>query len=185
MDGLEAALDRVDHGTRVAATRTWSGRLQSKLFDAADGRAVPAAQILPTDEIGRQVIHHGTNTLPAFRQFQKRFCWVESASDGARDGRQIAGYNHNPVFLMAMTGPGYYVAYEDPNGPEFIVDYHQLPDGKADSWPEIVSNSRRLGRLVYAGMVDRLRKVSEHVTIGRAYKKKPMNAWFVLVREDL
>jgi hypothetical protein len=33
-------------------------------------------------------------------------------------------------------------------------------------------------------MVDRLRRVSEHVTIGRAYKSKPMSAWFTLVRED-
>jgi hypothetical protein len=38
---------------------------------------------------------------------------------------------------------------------------------------------------VYAGMKDYMRRVSEHVSIGRAYKhEKPMNAWFVLVREE-
>ena len=49
--------------------------------------------------------------------------------------------------------------------------------------PEIISNKAKLGFLVYAGMVDRLRRVSRDVTIGRAYKNKPMNAWFALVRK--
>lgn len=180
LDGLEAALDAADHQTRLAATREWSGKLQSKLFEATEGRAVTAAQVLPTDELEREVIHHGTNTLPAFRQFQKRFCWVETGQ-----GRQIIGYNHNSGLVMTTVGPGYYVAYEDPDGPEFVVDYHQLPTTSPDFWPPIIKNTSRLGILVYAGMRDRLRRVSDHVTIGRAYKKKPMNSWFSLVREDL
>ena len=43
----------------------------------------------------------------------------------------------------------------------------------------------RLGRFVYAGMIDIMRGVSTHVTIGRALKGgKFMDAWFVLCRED-
>ncbi len=53
------------------------------------------------------------------------------------------------------------------------------------TWPEIVPNSARLGRFVYYGMVDVMRGISTHVSIGRARKKSGwMDAWFVLVRED-
>ena len=63
-----------------------------------------------------------------------------------------------------------------PTGPDGL-DFAPLPD--------IVPNEARLGRFVYAGMKDYMRRVSEHVSIGRAYKGgKPMNAWFVLCRED-
>src|ERR1019366_2758957 len=45
--------------------------------------------------------------------------------------------------------------------------------------------SRRLGRFAYYGMIDVMRGISSHVTIGRARKKHGwMDAWFVLVRED-
>lgn len=179
VDALGAALDAADADTRLAATRKWSKSMQRALFDAAEGRGVTSDQVVPTTEVGQEVIHRGTNTLPMFRQFQKRFCRVEG-----EDGIEISGYNHNPDVLMWATTPGYYVAYEDPDSPEFVIDYRQMPDQKAETWPPIVKNSKRLGLVVYAGMVDRLRRVSEHVTIGRAYKKKPMSAWFVLVRDD-
>ena len=53
------------------------------------------------------------------------------------------------------------------------------------TWPEIVPNSVKLGRFVYAGMIDVMRGISSHVSIGRARKKHGwMDAWFVLVRED-
>jgi hypothetical protein len=181
-DALESTLDAADHDTRVAATRRWNGKLQKKLFDQAEGRSVTHEQVLPTDELGQEVIHVGTNTLPAFRAFEKRFCWVNGA-----DGRYISGYNHQEGLgglQMWATTPGYYVAYDDTDNGEFVIDYRKMPDHKADSWPAIEKNSAKLGLLVYAGMVDRLRRVSDHVTIGRAYKKKPMNAWFVLVRDD-
>ena len=54
-----------------------------------------------------------------------------------------------------------------------------------EAWPAIVPNEARLGRFVYAGMIDVMRGISTHVSIGRAKKKKGyMDAWFVLVRED-
>ena len=45
-------------------------------------------------------------------------------------------------------------------------------------------NDQGLSRLVYANMVDYLRRVSKHVLIGRAYKDgKEMPNWFLLCRE--
>ena len=49
----------------------------------------------------------------------------------------------------------------------------------------IRSNERGLGRLVYGFMVDTLRRVSEHVTIGSAARKgKDLGSWFILCREE-
>lgn len=179
LDALEQALDAASHAVRLAATRQFTPKLQKKLFDATLGRAVTLEQMIPGREPFKEVIHHGTNTLPAFREFQKRFC---APSDPAA-GDVAYGYNHTPY--KGLITPGYYVAYEEENSGEFWIDYTQIPPEKPEAWPEIMKNSSRLGFLVYAGMIDKMRKVSDHVTIGRAYKKnKEMSAWFVLVRED-
>lgn len=177
---LELAIEAADHDTRVAATRRWDKRMQSRLFEAVEGREVTAEQMIPIDEIETEVIHELTNTLPAFKAGQKRFCWVEG-----KDGRSISGYNHTSDFAMFFTGPGYFHAYEDSDAPEFVVDYSALPEGRADNWPAIDTGNRLVGGLVYSSaMTDRIRRVSDHVTIGRAYREKPMSAWFTLVRTD-
>ena len=79
-------------------------------------------------------------------------------------------------------GPGYYVAYEGP-GDEVLIDYTRVPPTKPEHWPEIRSNKTRLSRFVYADMIDALRAVSNHVTVGRAIRNgKVMDNWFVLCR---
>jgi len=87
---------------------------------------------------------------------------------------------------MWATGPGYFVTRpaDDADG-EIDIDYCLLPTQKVESWPEIVPQESRLGRFVYSGMVDRLRRVSSHVTIGRAIiKGKATHNYFLLCRED-
>jgi hypothetical protein len=182
MKALSTAFDAASHDVRIQAIRHFTPKIQRRLFDAAEGQRVTLTQIIPTTiPAMRPVRHHGQNTLPAFRQFEKRFCRPESGQDA--NGREVLwGYNHQAFSLF--TGPGYYVAYDDPATGEVCVDYRELPPGKPEEWPAILSNKARLGILVYYNMVDRLRRVSEHVTIGRAYKGKPMSAWFTLVRED-
>ncbi len=84
-----------------------------------------------------------------------------------------------------MTGPGFFVARTSPIEGEVILDYRTLPEGKAAGWPSIVPNTAKLGRFVYAGMVDHMRAISAHVSIGRADKGgKAMDAWFALCRQD-
>lgn len=182
MKALGEAFDDATPEDRVAAIRLFSPKIQARLFDAAAGQRVTVAEIVP-DVQGElvEVIHEGQNTLPAFRNFQKRFCRPSSAHKSAeRD--VLWGYNHQT--FSGVTGPGYYVAYDDDESGEVVVDYRELPPEHPENWPEIIDNKAKLGRFVYHGMVDRLRRVSEHVTIGRAYKAKPMSAWFVLVRQD-
>jgi hypothetical protein len=54
-----------------------------------------------------------------------------------------------------------------------------------DGWPEIRRNERGLSRFVYGFMVDTVRGVSEHVSIGSAARHgKDMGSWFILCRES-
>ena len=85
--------------------------------------------------------------------------------------------------MSPVTGPGYFMAREDAKTGEILVDYNRLPDQKPLGWPEIRSNERGLSRFVYGFMVDRLRRVSEHVTIGSAARKgKDLGSYFILSR---
>ncbi|QDG50833.1 hypothetical protein FIV42_08840 [Persicimonas caeni] len=181
-DALESAFDEATHEQRVQAIREFTPKIQKRLFEAAEGRRVDIEHIVPSEKGSlEEVIHEGQNTLPAFRKFQKRFC--RPSRDQRQSNREVLwGYNHQT--MSPFTGPGYFVAYEDEESGEVWIDYRELPTERPDEWPKIISNKARLGRFVYHGMVDRLRRVSQHCTIGRAYKGKPMDAWFVLVRAD-
>ena len=87
------------------------------------------------------------------------------------------GESDRPLFVCRLTNG-------DPRG-DVVIDYTKVPGGKADDWPTIQPNEQGLSRLVYAGMEDFMRKVSTHVTIGRANKGgKETNNYFVLCRED-
>jgi hypothetical protein len=95
---------------------------------------------------------------------------------------ELYGYNHQT--LSPLTGPGYFVAREDPTRPEVLIDYREVPASHPDGWPEIGPNERGLARFVYGFMVDTLRGVSEHVSIGSAARKgRDLGSWFVLCRE--
>jgi len=60
-----------------------------------------------------------------------------------------------------------------------------VPSEHPEDWPEIRVNERGLSRFVYGFMVDTVRRVSEHVTIGSAARRgKDMGSWFILCRED-
>ena len=65
-----------------------------------------------------------------------------------------------------------------------VIDYTMIPTAKPDAWPAIQPNEKGVSRFVYAGMHDYMRKVSTHVTIGRAYRHgKISNNYFMLCRE--
>ena len=182
LDDAAELLDNTSHGERLEVLRALTPSRQRNLYDAACGRKVTTEDLVaPSLKPLQQVIHEGQNTLPLFRTFQKRFCLP--TEEFRPDNRRVLwGYNHQT--FSGMTGPGYFVAYDDTEAGEVVIDYRELPPEHPPSWPPILDNSARLGRFVYAGMVDRLRRVSDHLTIGRAYKDKPMNAYFALLRTD-
>ncbi len=166
---------------RIEITESIDGKTQARLWEACEGHAATIEEMVPADMGAlRPVTYHGKNSLPMFTHFQKRFC----RSD---DGQELWGYNYQPTtWLAPLTGPGYFVAYDSPDGPGGVaVDYTRIPTGKPQEWPEIHDNTYRLSRFIYNGMIDYLRRVSEHLLIGRATKDgQNLPNYFLLCRED-
>jgi len=174
---IRAALDAQSHEERLRAIRSLSGKAQAQLFEAAKGVYTLTLDDLvpPTVAPMHEVPHNGKNSLAMFTHFAKVFCRPSA------DAKELWGYNRSGDFVETFVGPGYYVAYEQ--GGEVMVDYTRQPSGKPESWPQMLSNHARLSRFVYADMVDALRAVSSHVSIGRAIRKgKVADNWFVLCR---
>jgi hypothetical protein len=175
-------LDGLTSSERVEAVRSLGRFEQARLYEAVAGSLPLGLADLVPPQTGDEVAvrHYGRNTLPAFTRFEKRFCRPRGA-DPSKPG-ELWGYNHQAV--ARLTGPGYFVAAPDPSRPEVLIDYTRLPGGRAEGWPEIHPNDRGLARLVYGFLVDRLRRVSEHVTIGSAARRgRDLGSWFVLCRE--
>ncbi len=113
--------------------------------------------------------------------FEKRFCRPRGADPHRSE--KLFGFNHQR--LARLTGPGYFVATEDPRRQEVRIDYADVPDARPEKWPRIRDNESGLASLVYGGMLDTLRRVSKHVTVGSATRRgRNLNSWFVLCRED-
>ncbi|MGB5813336.1 MAG: hypothetical protein WBG86_22565 [Polyangiales bacterium] len=179
MDTVSAYLDGLGADARVREIRSLGRAQQARLFEAAEGhRTIALEDIVPSTSAPMdEVVHHGKNTLPAFSLFAKAFVRPSP------DSRELWGYNRAGGFVETVVGPGYFVAYPNEQPGEVLVDYLRLPDDRPAHWPEILPNSARLSALVYNGTQDVLRGVSDHVTIGRAFKNgKPLSAWFVLCR---
>jgi hypothetical protein len=182
MPALAAFLDALSHAERVVAVRRTRRTDQRRLWQAADGFAELALEDLVPAAVpaGAAVRHFGKNTLPVFTHFEKRFLRPEGLDPRKPD--LLYGYNHQSMAFV--TGPGYYVARQDPSRPEVLVDYNQVPPEAPEGWPPVRRNESGLGRFVYGFMVDTLRRVSEHVTIGSAAKNgRDMGSWFLLTRE--
>lgn len=182
---IARAFDSMTHEQRVAAIRAMGGREQRRLWTLVDGAApltlldmVPASH--PTN---KEVRHFGKNSLPLFTHFEKRFLRPEGQDANAPT--ELHGYNYQEsAIATSFSGPGYFVTRADTKRSEVLVDYYKVPSVRPEGWPAIRSNERGGARLVYGFMIDTLRRVSEHVTIGRANKHgKDMNAWFILCRD--
>jgi len=176
---IAALLDGLGAADRHAAVTALAGpRLQGRLWDAVAGAPpVTLADFVPPDAAPlREVIFHGKNSLPAFTLFQKRFCRPPAAP--ARD--ELWGYNHQT--LAWLTGPGYFVAHDDPRGA--AIDYRQVPPAHPAGWPDVAPNERGLSRFVYANMVDIMRRVSRDVFIGSAFRAgREAGNFFMLCRD--
>lgn len=190
IEDLAAWLDERTHAERVDATRSLRRAHQRTLYTRASlAPAITLAHFVPPGRPDRtEVRHHGKNTLPvpaSFRTFEKRFC---RPADGSE---RLFGYNEGTS--VKWFGPGYFVAKPTAGNPvwaargDVVVDYYEVPDGPvAETWPPVVANSVGLQRFVFHKTRDYLRRVSEHVAIGAAYKgERALDHYFVLVREDV
>jgi hypothetical protein len=175
-------LDGLSHDERVEAIRSTRRDEQRRLYEAVDGfEPVKLVEIVaPGVGALETVKHYGKNTLPAFTHFEKRFCRGTDADP--ENPKELYGFNFQT--MAPLTGPGYFVAVEDAERREVLVDYRRVPGSSPDGWPAIRGNEQGLSRFVYGFMVDTLRRVSAHVTIGSAARKgKDMGSWFMLTRE--
>ncbi len=183
-------LNALDHPTRVAETRALGRSQQRRLWEkAADNAPITLDHFVPPEAAPLQeVIHEGRNTLPlpgALRNFQKRFCRPADATD--------RHYGYNEGLTRSLIGPGYFVTVATAPNPAWttrgamVVDYFQVPSGAVvEGWPKVVANNVGLQVLVYNGTRDFMRWVSDHVSIGAAYKgENPLDHYFTLVREPL
>ncbi len=179
---LAGFLDGLPSADRIRAIRRLGRPEQRRLYDAVRGfAAVRLVDLVPAPTPDLVAVrHYGRNTLPLFTLFEKRFARPRE-QDPAAPGRVI-GFNFQT--MSPVTGPGYFVAHEDAERGEVLIDYREVPTQAPTDWPLIRPNDRGLGRLVYGNMVDTLRRVSEHVTIGSAARGgKDLGSWFVLCRE--
>jgi len=176
-------LDNLDESTRIQVVRRLGRRDQQALYSKVEGFApLELVDLVPATRPDLvEVRHLGRNSLPAFRIFEKRFCRLPGNSPDAPDA--LAGYNFQA--MSPVTGPGYFMARDDTKTREVLVDYHHLPNLKPSDWPPIRSNERGLSRFVYGFMIDRLRRVSKHVTIGSAARNgRDLGSYFILNRAD-
>jgi len=176
-------LDGLAPQERIEAIRAIGAKQQRMLYAAADGfAAVRLVDLVPADVADLSAVrHYGKNSLPVFTHFEKRFSRAPGLDPNVPG--ELMGFNFQT--MSPVTGPGYYVAREDENRREVLVDYSRLPDSHPDGWPEIKPNDRGFSRFVYGFMIDTLRRVSQHVTIGSASRRgKDTGNWFVLCRES-
>jgi hypothetical protein len=186
IEAVADLFDGLDHGGRMDALSGTSKAQQRRMWELA-ARSKPITLehfVPPAAGVRTEVIHHGRNTLPVFRSFQKRFARAEDGSP------RLFGYNEGST--RPLIGPGYFVAHTTEGNPDWeargavVVNYFKVPDGPLpDGWPTVRLNSSGLQILVYNKTRDFMRKVSEHVSIGMAFKvESSLNNWFTLNRED-
>lgn len=188
IDRISAYLDAQPPAARQEEVNALRRADQARLNDkAADAPPLTLAHFVPDDVADLTPVHHpGRNTImtfPYFQRFQKRFT-------RPRDDRtRLFGYNASNAWFIH---PGYFVAYETEGDWRerggVVVDYFQVPDAEVPSaWPKVRTNAQGLQRLVYHRTRDFMRRVSEHVSIGRASRETDrdllIDYWFALVRE--
>jgi hypothetical protein len=169
-------LNNLSHAERVLALQGMNRDQFALLFALVDRfAAMTLDDLVPGDAAPLQPVRHiGYNSLPLFSSFEKRFY---------RLGTRAAVGGANFQSTSFATGPGYFTASPDADRREIVIDYSQIPDLAPEGWPALSDNRHGIGRLVYGGMVDKLRKVSAHVSIGAAHKQRqPASAYFVLCR---
>ncbi len=181
IDALAEYLDSLDDTRRVRFVRSIGARTQARLWEAVRNRPATLADLVPPSlPPAVEVIHKGKNTMPILSAFEKRFCRAERRDD------LLYGYNEGPT--RNIIGPGYFVVPAAEARSEVGVDYREVPPPGARlplAWPPVKANEVGLQRLVFAGMVDHLRRISRHVTIGRATRSgKETNNYFLLCRVD-
>lgn len=172
-------LDALSPAARLAQTLALGSAEQERLFDLVAGaRRFTLDDLAPaTTPPLTGVRHEGRNSLFLFTRFAKLF----AVPDEATAAPERWGYNATSALVSTTVGPGYFVAVQQ--GDEVLVDYTRLPPRPLLGAPAILRNEARLSFFVYRHTKDVVRGVSQHVSIGRAWRgARRLDNWFVLCR---
>lgn len=168
LDAVVAGLDAHGVDEQVNWMRGLGKRELVALWEKAVGIDAPLTALHGNE--GEVVIHEGQNSLPLFNVFQKR-CVL-------RAGR-VQGYNHQA--MSWITGPGHFLVQTD--GKTSWFDYTEVAPNAPAEFPPIKGNDGFPDKLVYGGMIDKLRRVGTRGLIGAAFRKdKPTGDYFMLIR---
>lgn len=175
--GLADYLDALPADARLAQTLELGSDEQARLFDLVAGaRRFTLEDLAPAATpplVG--VRHEGKNSLYLFTRFAKIFAVPDEPLP------ERWGYNATSGLVTTAVGPGYFVAVQQ--GDEVLVDYTRLPKRPLTGAPPLLPNDARLSRFVYNQTKDVVRGVSQHVSIGRAWRgTRQLDNWFVLCR---
>ena len=176
---LSTALDAAAPAARVNWSRGLSGSQLMALWELAEASPAPlsVSDLVPGDDV--IVRHVGKNSLPVFCNFEKH---LVRRQDG--DIERVQGFNDNAAWLMRLTGPGHFTVTQE-SEEVVLFDYTVLAGSVPEGFPPLGPNEGGLRGPVFGGMHDRVRRVSAHVTIGRAWKHgKATQNTFLLVRQD-
>lgn len=177
-NAIAAWLDGLAPDTRVSEVRSLRRAELQRLFEVVKNFApMTLAQLVPERLPPlTPVRHYGRNSLPMFTHFEKRFYRLSTPDC-------VGGANFQSTSWL--TGPGYFVVRPAANSGELVIDYDVQPEQAPAGWPEVCSNDNGISRLVYGGgLLDTLRRVSEHVSIGAVAKRgEPVMGYFILCRE--
>ncbi len=175
LSALTAGLDALDHAGRVRALEGCGATEMGRLYDlAASAPPIDEAHFVGEAGSGQPVAHDGWNSLPLpaiARRFQKVFARPEAGG-----APRLFGYNASP--LRWAIGPGYFQLVPTAGNAEFeargawVVDYHLIPDGPVPAgWPWVVPNWVGPQVLIYSGTRDFMRRVSQHVCVGKPWAR--------------
>lgn len=185
---VQDLLNSLDFDARLDACMKLNKTAQRNLYNLCADNPCSLQDLVPAGTPPKtEVILEGKNTLPLFTRFQKRFCVPDTDDD------VLYGYNEGGT--RWLIGPGYFVAHAT-DAPQAgdgwtgnaasVVNYSMVPpsdDAVVDSWPKVKPNHKGLQFFVYRGMNDFMRKVTDDVSIGSAYRgDKNIDSYFVLVR---
>lgn len=192
LEDVQQRLEALDFETRLKECMSLGKKAQKNLYRISANNPCTLEDMVPADiPPGVSVTLEGKNSLPIFTRFQKLFARAP--------GDTHALYGFNEGFTRKFIGPGYFVAHLTDDAAytqdgwtqhaRSVVNYHIVPPAQEDvpdGWPKIVPNTKGLQRFVYRGMNDFMRKITDDVCIGGAYKgDKDFNSYFVLVRRPL
>lgn len=172
LETLGAALNAAESDARVTWLRSLNKKQQAALFEMAEGTQMTVNEVHGGP--GSTTIHYGKNSLPVFTQFQKRIC---------NHNGVIQGYNHQS--FRWLTGPGHFRVIPHAVPGELLFDYVWAPESVPEGFPAARSNKGGVSSLVYGDLQDVVRKVSDHIAIGRAIiKGKLTTNYFGLSRGE-